>query len=449
MKHSILKKLTLTNALILFASLLIFCSIAISVYNQSMYKNMRKQLIVENKAASIIARVGQNDNLLYKALSDSRSLVYEKKAENKELELVYTSDEEFDLQIGIDELIDKFIESKQKIIELPIGGSDYLCAVTIMQFGKDNTKGVVISLVSVESIKETMKTSIIIMLGAFVLLLAISTSISVFMSRKIAKPLVRITELTKSYAKRDFSDKYIADTNDEIKELSLAVSQMAESLQSQDKDRDKMFRQISHEIKTPLTAIYGYAEGLKTGIFKSVDEPVDAIMRESLRIKKLTENIIYLSKLESNAEKFVFDKHDVGELVESAIESVESLAILKDIDIVYMPRQIDDLRMDAEKMHRALINILSNCIKYTKDKITIEVIDENNVVEFRIYDNGKGFGDEDISDLLSGLTRVKSNGSGIGLSIVNEIVKAHDGNFIVGNKAHGGAEFRIAIRRDK
>jgi signal transduction histidine kinase len=447
MRHSLIRKLSLTNALTLFVAMLLFCGIAIFEYGQSMYSDICKQLIVENKAASIIAKAGRNEPLLYKTLSNSTNLVYKKSTKSNTFELVYASDKDLDFPVRIEELLQIFIETKQKVIDLSIGERDYLCAVTAVRLDQDGTNGVVVSLISADKIKQTAESSIIIMVEAFVLLLAISSLISGLLFRRITKPIAIITELTKRYAKRDFAETYTANTKDEIYDLSVAVSKMADSLQSQDEERDKMFRQISHEIKTPLTTIYGYAEGLKTGAFENIDEPAEAIMRESLRIQKITENIILLSKLESKVEMFAFAEHNISEIVERAIECIESLAIIKDIDIIYTPHEIDQIYLDAEKMQCALTNILSNCIKYAKDCITIEVLDSDDAVKIIISDNGKGFDVEHIGDLLSGLSRVKSNGSGIGLSIVNEIVKAHGGRFNVGNKSIGGAEFSIILKK--
>jgi signal transduction histidine kinase len=279
------------------------------------------------------------------------------------------------------------------------------------------------------------------------LLVLIAIAVLMIFSKRLTRPIVKVSNLTKKYAKRDFSNKYIANTNDEIEELSKSISEMAHSLEKQDEQRDKMFRNISHELKTPLTAIYGYAEGIKNGVFKSTKEPLDIIMSESLRIKKLTEDIIYLSKLESHIEVFDLQKSDISDIMIKAIQSIESIAIMKDIDIKYTPSNIEKIPVDADKIHRALINILSNCVKYTNDLIEIDVKDNRDNAEIIVSDNGNGFKKEDIDNLLSGMTKEKSNGSGIGLSIVNEIVRGHSGKFTIANKKIGGAVFKITLKK--
>ena len=130
-----------------------------------------------------------------------------------------------------------------------------------------------------------------------------------------------------------------------------------------------------------------------------------------------------------------------------AIQSIESIAIMKDIDIRYMPKDMEQITCDEDKVHRALINILSNCVKHTKDVIDIGIEDRGDNIAIVIADNGDGFKDEDIKNLLSGMTKEKSNGSGIGLSIVNEIVAAHKGEFYIGNNKLGGAIFTIVLKK--
>ena len=154
-----------------------------------------------------------------------------------------------------------------------------------------------------------------------------------------------------------------------------------------------------------------------------------------------------LSKLESNIEVFAFGEHELGAIIVRAIESIESIAILNDIDISYVPEATTLVSVDEDKLFRAFVNILSNCTKYTKTLIKIETLENDDTIEVKISDDGAGFDDEAIDHLLNGIAQEKSNGSGIGLSIVNEIVKAHSGEFFIGNNANGGAFFRIVLKK--
>ena len=473
MRNRIGKKLNITNALIVVIALLIYCILSIGIFNFYMKRTIKEQLLVENRAYYRLAIVGlaertSDDNNpkrvtyesllkksgnfqqpnVYKALTESTSLIFVQSEKDEKYEMVYSSIGDFDVQYDLFNLQERINESRDGVIQLNINSTDYFCTLQSSKpRGINNSSLVVVSLIPLSSIKIVNRQYILLFLITTIFLVLLSVAVISLMSARITKPIAKVTDLTKQYAKREFKNKYIANTNDEVEDLSKAVSKMADSLEKQDIQREKMFRNISHELKTPLTAIYGYAEGLKNGVFKNTDEPLDIIMSESLRIKKMTEDIIYLSKLESHIEVFKLTKCDISSIMAKAIQSIESIAIMNDIDIRYIPSKIDTVNVDEDKIHRALINILSNSVKYTKDIVDIEIRDIRDGVEIIVADNGNGFRDEDIKNLLSGMTKEKSNGSGIGLSIVNEIIKGHNGEFYIGNNKAGGAIFNIILKK--
>ena len=441
-RNSITKRLTLTNVLIVVLSMLIFFTIVLVVYNNNTYNEIKKQLILENKVANTLYT---NDIVkqpaFYKVLTDSINLIYSR--DNDSLGLVYSSRENFGDDIEIEELLKDLIQTRKKVIEVRVGTEDYFCTMST-----DKINSVIVSMISIKNVRMVTLRFTIALIISIVALSLISIFITILMSRRIIKPIVELTAITKQYEQRNFDADYIAKTNDELEDLSVAVNSMAKSLKEHDSEKERLFRQISHEIKTPLTSIYGYAEGIKNGVFKETDKPLDIIMSESLRIKKLTENIVLLSKLESNIEAFRFHSCNLSSILERAIESVESVAILNDIDIDYIPAaNLPSITADEDKLYRAFVNILSNCTKYASSVIKIQAADEKDNIEIMISDNGKGFESDDLKNLLSGIAREKSNGSGIGLSIVNEIVKTHGGQFFIGNNPTGGAYFKIVLKK--
>lgn len=464
MKNKLGRKFIISNVIIVITSLFVFCVFAIQIFSNFMYDNMKEQLLVENRSVSRMQQVRNmivsgrdgNDNALieselYQSLSDSINLVYSKEEGETEYALEMNSEEDFTPFFNVENLVEEIDDSEDQITIIDNEGIEYLVTGTIIEAKRANQgETVVISLVSLTSVSQVTDAYIWGFIVVSILLASIGTIVTIIISRRTTAPIHKLMGLTKRYARRDFSEQYIASTGDEIQELSESISEMADSLQKYNVERDKLFRHISHELKTPLTAIYGYAEGVKNGVFEKDDEALDIIMSESIRIKKLTEDLIFLSKLESNVEEFKFEKNDLTGTIIKAIQSVESLAILKDIDIIYEPVMVAKICYDEDKIHRALVNILGNCIKYTRDMISIEVkereIKDQHFVEIMIKDNGNGFETEDFDRLLKGMTKEKSNGSGIGLSIVSEIMKAHDGKLSIGNNKEGGAVFRLQLK---
>ena len=445
-RNSITKKLTLANVLIVILSLLIFFTIVLVIANNNAINDIQSQLIIENRVTTTLYvnnRIQQP--ALYRVLTDSINLIYTNTPEGLSLE--YSSDEAFDNGFNPQTVIQSYVKAKKKVIRLTVKGEEYLCTISTESKAGSETDSVIISLLSVKSIREMTQSFTIALAISITALSLISILVTVLISRRITKPIIKLTNITKQYEKRNFDETFTAKTNDEIEDLSVAVSSMAQSLKEHDAEKDRLFRQISHEIKTPLTSIYGYAEGIKSGVFEDIEKPLDVIMSESLRIKKLTENIVLLSKIESNIEMFSFEEQDLSKLLEDAIESIESVAILGDIDIDYTPIKLSPVSADGDKLYRAFVNILSNCTKYAKSLIKIETTELEHTIEITISDDGSGFEPEALDNILGGFAREKSNGSGIGLSIVNEIIKAHGGHFTIGNNTSGGAFFRIELNK--
>lgn len=467
MRNKISKKLTLSNAIIVVVALFVFCMLAMLIFNNYVRENTKEQLITENNTAYRLASLnimadnnlrrsinnGDEENEyiqpnIYNNLADSFSVVLIQSDKTLEYEILYSSVGEFEAKIDVFALEESIEEAKDNVIELSLNDVNYYCTMTSSRsIGRDEMSVAVVSLIPISSVRQVNRQYIIAFFITATVLVMLSIWVMSIISSRITRPIGKLTKLSKDYSQRDFKSKYIANTNDEIEDLSKAISEMAQSLEHHDMQREKMFRNISHELKTPLTAIYGYAEGIKNGVFASADEPLDIIMSESLRIKKLTEDIIYLSKLESHIEVFKIEPADISKIMVKAIHSIESIAIMNDIDIRFMPKKIDTVSVDEDKIHRALINLLSNCVKHTKDVINIEINDNAKDIEIVISDNGSGFKQEDINNLISGMTKEKSNGSGIGLSIVNEIIMGHKGRFFIGNNKLGGAVFTILLNK--
>ena len=454
MKHSIGRRILLTNIVIVVAALLAFFGAVSLILNSYTVTNLSNQLLLENFTAFRLAVAQTNaadDGVVVKrgalveTLSQSHNLVYT--FSGTDYLLSSGESEDFPAPENIAALIDEYIKADETVLRTKIQDTEYLYTVTYrgMETVRRNST-VVVSFISLDGLSGLLNQYLITLLGILAGILLLAAVVCSLISRRITGPIKRLVRLTSDYAKNDFSQTYIANTGDEVEGLSRAISVMGDSLHKQNVYKEKLYRQISHELKTPLTAIYGYAEGMKSNIYKSNDEALDVIMRESMRIKKLTEDIVLLSKLETKIEVFNFQRQSLGATIERAIKGIESLAILNDIDIVYHPVQTSAVMMDEDKIYRALLNLLSNCMKYTKDLVEIELFETGDSVVIRISDNGNGFDEDAIQNLNRGLARETSSGSGIGLSIVREIIQAHKGRLTVSNKTRGtGAVFEVKL----
>lgn len=289
-------------------------------------------------------------------------------------------------------------------------------------------------------------TKIIFSFILLVIILAIvSGTVMYIQSRNITKPIKKLMNTTKSYSNRDFSESLVLDTGDEIEDLSKSVQKMVNQLKEYEKSQISLFRNLSHELKTPLTAISGYAEGIELGRFEDTTAPLKIIQEESIRIKNILEDLIFLSKIESHSEVYSKKKVNIVDTIIKSLEKVESIAIMNDVDLEFEPCGAIEIICDEDKIVRAFINVLSNSLKYGKDNIKVDIIDEKAEVTIVFKDNGDGFACDVLEKLLSKPFDTTLDGNGLGLMIVKEIISAHFGSVNIGNDVNNGAVITIKL----
>jgi len=459
MKRKLSTKLILLNMGILIVALLLVTLITSALVSSYVRRDIVAQLEAENKVAARIyfgnlRKIDTEDELfatsqyLYRNLADSTVVIYTKNENTDRYRVVFTSDRAIKANDEVKELLGGVTEEDEgELLEFTLGVDKYIAKVNAFREEPNNED---LSIVTMSFIPASQLRAInarillsIVLVGLLVGL--ISAAVLGLFSRRLTKPLAVLNCTAKRYANRQFDEKAAVKSRDEIGELAQSVNDMAQSLQKYDAAQRKFFRNMSHELKTPLTAIRGYAEGLQSGVFTDKDATLDIIIEESKRIGDLVENLVYLDKLESGLEPYTFAPTSMNETIIGAIRKVESIAILRDVEIDFVPGDDAALNIDAEKMTRALINILSNCIKYAKDTIMLSTKSMGGRYVIECIDNGDGFEPHVLDSLFNKAVVGKKEGSGLGLSIAREIVQKHGGTLSACNHAALGAQFNIVL----
>ncbi|MCX7841694.1 MAG: HAMP domain-containing histidine kinase, partial [Clostridia bacterium] len=157
--------------------------------------------------------------------------------------------------------------------------------------------------------------------------------IGVFFARSIAKPVIILKNRAEKLAKRDFDSKAFVNTGDELEELAVTIDKMAVELKEYDSAQRNFLQNASHELKTPLMSIQGYAEGLRDGVFEDKDKALKIISEESSRLKGIVDDIIFLSKLETMEDFNKYAEESLNDIIGISVEKVNSLAVLNSISI--------------------------------------------------------------------------------------------------------------------
>ena len=204
------------------------------------------------------------------------------------------------------------------------------------------------------------------------------------------------------------------------------------------------FQNASHELKTPLMAIQGYAEGIQAGVMDTASA-AEVILAESDRMTELVDELLDISKIDMGRQQLALSEMDVRELLYDSIRAVEPTAAAGGITITPdFPETPIMVSCDDTRLRRAVTNILSNGVRYAHSQLRLTCRTEKRHVTIRIQDDGDGIAEEDIPHIFDRFYMGKSGKSGIGLALTKEIIHLHKGTIRAYN-GDTGAVFEISI----
>ena len=204
------------------------------------------------------------------------------------------------------------------------------------------------------------------------------------------------------------------------------------------------FQNASHELKTPLMAIQGYAEGIQAGVMDTASA-AEVILEESDRMTELVEELLDISKIDMGRQQLAFSETDIRELLYDSIRAVEPAAAASGITIAPdFPEEPVMVKCDDTQIRRAVTNILTNGLRYARSKLCLTCQPDKRNVIIRIQDDGDGIAEGDLPHIFERFYMGKSGKSGIGLALTKEIIHLHKGTIRAYN-GDSGAVFEISI----
>ncbi|MEI5906686.1 HAMP domain-containing sensor histidine kinase [Bacillus spongiae] len=302
------------------------------------------------------------------------------------------------------------------------------------------------------SIKQIQEALILAGVGAVLL----SVGIIIIVSKRLSKPLLQMEKAARSIAKGDFDTKLMIQSNDEIGSLSKAINELAIEVKSFRDNRREFFANISHELKTPITYLEGYAKILREDLVSSKEEQeqyLRIIEDESKRLSRLVSDLFELSKLEEGKLQVEFHEVDLEEVLENVFQKVKFKAIDKGISIRLQKSEKNSFMLgDGYRLEQVFINLMENAIQYTeKGLIEVVLAPTKEVITVHVMDSGVGIPQEDIPYVFDRFYRVDksrsrgSGGTGLGLAIVKNLVELHHGNITVNSDVNKGTTFTVSF----
>lgn len=404
----------------------------------------RKQLNSEGQAiAKLLTNIPINSNSIKNKLAGKTAIrAAERFIEadliilNNEREIIYRSLENLD---------------KKTMLKLIRIGSTapkgFIVERTVIKDKSGVASGHVILFAKLDNIYELNRlmggTQLISMLVAGLVALLIS----LFFGKSLVGPIIALTKKIDKYSVTKKLDINEIKTGDEIQQLDECFIAMTKSISQYDNAQQKFLQNTSHELKTPLMSIQGYAEAIKDRVIEgpAMDEGLDIIIEQSQRLKGIVEELIYLTRIENSEENLILSLTNLNELVYSVCQSIKLMAEEKHINIEIEINPELNIICDREKLHRALLNLLSNGIRYADANIRIGAIIENNIIKLFIQDDGCGFKDNEEIKIFDRFYKGERGSTGLGLSIVKAIVEAHGGKIKAHNAGGKGAVFELQL----
>ena len=280
-----------------------------------------------------------------------------------------------------------------------------------------------------------------LLIAAGIALLA-AILVSLLISRRIILPLRDITQASLrisagQYNQRVNTQGLSAGQDDELAQLAQAFNQMAEKLENTERMRSQLIGDVSHELLTPLTAIKGSMEALVDGILPATPETFEQVEQEADRLQRLARDLQELSRVEAGAYKLEMQPIYLPELLQTAIERVQTQFMLKEVQLIsqFSP-ELPSVQADPDRLLQVLINLLSNAYQYSTagGQVVLKAAAQSNEVLISVKDNGMGIPAEHLPHLFTRFYRVDKSrsrqsggGSGIGLAITRHLVEAHGG----------------------
>jgi two-component system, OmpR family, sensor histidine kinase VanS len=350
---------------------------------------------------------------------------------------------------------------------------DFRLNSIFIQFLSPMNNGDLLYLVTpVEAIEESVQIANQFFLFTGLLTIVIGTLLVYYITGKFTKPILKLNSITKKMAVLDFSTRYDVKTGDQIGQLGESINSLSVQLQSSiqelkesnrklqedikqerkiDEMRKEFISNVSHELKTPLALIQGYAEGLKLNVIEQEEDKntyCDIIMDESGKMNKLVKQLLDLSQIESGCLQLDRTGFDIADLVEPVRK--KSVLVFKEKQIQVISNITEGILVNADydRAEQVLMNYISNAVNHVDylKRICISLEQRDDKARIKVFNSGSPIPEDSMDKIWTSFYKVDKartrayGGTGLGLSIVRAVQEAHKNGYGV-NNVDGGVEF--------
>lgn len=427
-----------------------------------------------NISVSVIEELTETAESAPERLSDIEYLeAVDKRLEKYSSFLVLSKDGKI-YYSGQDEEIDADIENM--VVEAAkdnyiTGDEPYHLRQLSFQFS-DGSKGIIQIFTPVEMVvKQVERVILKVSVCSLLILLLVSAIAFTWLYQSIVQPLEKLKRAAVNIKDGNLDFNVITDTEDEIGEVCIAFEEMRIKLKEQievsmqyEKDNKELLSNVSHDLKTPITAIKGYVEGIRDGVAdtpEKMDKYIRTIYNKATDMDKLIDELFLFSKLDSNSMNYNFAKLNLKDYFEDCVDEISLDLESRGISLAYYNHVPENtiIIADPEQLKRVINNIVGNSVKYMESgrpgHIGIFIKDEPEFVQIEIQDNGKGIAKKELPHIFERCYRTDASrnsskgGSGLGLSIAKKTIEEHGGKIWANSVEGEGTTMSFVLRKYK
>ena len=297
------------------------------------------------------------------------------------------------------------------------------------------------------------------MLLAAIIAVAISLMIGFLVSRMLTNPIRRITGTAKQIRDGDLSARTGLRGDDEIDQLGETFDEMATSLEKDMKHEKRLTSDVAHELRTPLMAMLATVEAMQDGVYPTDNEHLETVASETRRLARLVQQMLDLSRMENHTAPMNLEPVDTVELVRGIVGAQEPLFDQRDLRLRFADEtqgKAPLLELDPDMITQAVINLMSNAMRYTPEGgwVVVSVTLDRKHVMISVSDTGIGIAKEDLSRIFGRFWRAdasrarEAGGLGVGLAVTKQIIERHHGFISVESELEKGTTFTIHLPRE-
>ena len=286
-----------------------------------------------------------------------------------------------------------------------------------------------------------------------ILAVGLAAVLTFFLSRRILAPVEGLSRAARALARGEFSQRVSVTSRDEVGELGRTFNAMASELATTEEVRRSLVADVAHELRTPLSNIRGYLEGIRDGVVTANPDTLRSMHEEVLLLTRLIEDLQELALAESGQMDLYLQPCNLAELTKRAVAGVQPSAELKGVVLTTDVADHAPVAADPERIGQVLRNLLANAVNYTGagGSIKVSLHRGDGCARVRVEDTGVGIAEEDLPYVFERFYRVdksrsrSTGGVGLGLTIAKRMVEAHGGRMAVESTAGEGSTFSFTL----